>query len=137
MSIDNWPQRIIYLFIFYALLILFYTSYLRTVYTKAWKPPQKVCDAKKLFKNRKLQYCIEGASKATYESVKDDERQLQLFLSDIARERDLTLLVRGFDHGIRFCDKCCCIKPDRSHHCSMCEQCVLLVLIGIFQLKKN
>ncbi|CBI63250.1 Palmitoyltransferase [Caenorhabditis elegans] len=111
LSIDNWPQRIIYLFIFYALLILFYTSYLRTVYTKAWKPPQK--------------YCIEGASKATYESVKDDERQLQLFLSDIARERDLTLLVRGFDHGIRFCDKCCCIKPDRSHHCSMCEQCVL------------
>ncbi|UMM24432.1 hypothetical protein L5515_004672 [Caenorhabditis briggsae] len=84
LSIDNWPQRIIYLI-----------------------------------------YFLEGVAKTTYATVKDDERQLQAFLADIARERELTLLVRGFDHGIRFCDKCCCIKPDRSHHCSMCEQCVL------------
>ncbi|CAI2348084.1 unnamed protein product [Caenorhabditis sp. 36 PRJEB53466] len=111
LSIDNWPQRILYLLVFYTLLVLYYTSYLRTIYTKAWKPPQR--------------FFIEGADKANYDQVRDDERQLQLFLSDIVRQRDLTLLVRGFDHGIRFCDKCCCIKPDRSHHCSMCEQCVL------------
>ncbi|KAF1761283.1 hypothetical protein GCK72_009538 [Caenorhabditis remanei] len=111
LSIDNWPQRIIYLIVFYTLLVLFYTSYLRTIYTKAWQPPQK--------------FFLEGAAKTTYDTVKDDERQLQLFLADIVRERDLTLIVRGFDNGIRFCDKCCCIKPDRSHHCSMCEQCVL------------
>ncbi|UMM24434.1 hypothetical protein L5515_004672 [Caenorhabditis briggsae] len=111
LSIDNWPQRIIYLIVFYTLLVLYYTSYLRTIYTKAWQPPPK--------------YFLEGVAKTTYATVKDDERQLQAFLADIARERELTLLVRGFDHGIRFCDKCCCIKPDRSHHCSMCEQCVL------------
>uniref|UniRef100_A0A1I7UHJ1 Palmitoyltransferase n=1 Tax=Caenorhabditis tropicalis TaxID=1561998 RepID=A0A1I7UHJ1_9PELO len=111
LSIDNWPQRIIYLIVFYTLLVLYYTSYLRTIYTKASSPPKK--------------FYLEGADKTTYDTVKDDERQLQAFLSDVVRERDLTLLVRGFDHGIRFCDKCCCIKPDRSHHCSMCEQCVL------------
>lgn len=27
--------------------------------------------------------------------------------------------------GPRFCAQCKCIKPDRSHHCSMCSQCVL------------
>ncbi|CAL2036902.1 unnamed protein product [Caenorhabditis brenneri] len=111
LSIDNWPQRIIYLIVFYTLLVLYYTSYLRTIYTKAWGPPKK--------------FYLEGTAKTTYDGVRDDERQLQAFLTDIVRERDLTLLVRGFDHGIRFCDKCCCIKPDRSHHCSMCEQCVL------------
>uniref|UniRef100_A0A8R1HQB5 Palmitoyltransferase n=3 Tax=Caenorhabditis japonica TaxID=281687 RepID=A0A8R1HQB5_CAEJA len=111
LSIDNWLQRIVYLTVFYPILILYYVSYMRTIYTKACEPPK--------------QYYLEGTERATFKSVREDERQLQVFLSDIARQRDLTLLVRGFDHGIRFCDKCCCIKPDRSHHCSMCEQCVL------------
>lgn len=27
--------------------------------------------------------------------------------------------------GFRFCSKCKCWKPDRSHHCSSCERCIL------------
>lgn len=27
--------------------------------------------------------------------------------------------------GFRFCSKCKCWKPDRSHHCSSCEKCIL------------
>ena len=26
---------------------------------------------------------------------------------------------------VRYCEKCLCIKPDRSHHCSVCEDCTL------------
>ena len=26
---------------------------------------------------------------------------------------------------IRYCEKCCHIKPDRCHHCSVCGECVL------------
>jgi hypothetical protein len=27
--------------------------------------------------------------------------------------------------AVRYCEKCQCIKPDRSHHCSVCEVCTL------------
>jgi len=27
--------------------------------------------------------------------------------------------------GLRFCRKCRCYKPDRSHHCSICNKCIL------------
>lgn len=29
------------------------------------------------------------------------------------------------DGGFRFCSKCKCWKPDRSHHCSVCGKCIL------------
>lgn len=25
------------------------------------------------------------------------------------------------------CPKCCCIKPSRAHHCSVCQRCVKIV----------
>ena len=48
--------------------------------------------------------------------------------------REFTLLYYNglfFSHlplnvlGVRFCDKCKAIKPDRAHHCSVCGRCVL------------
>lgn len=27
--------------------------------------------------------------------------------------------------AVRYCEKCCHIKPDRAHHCSVCGECVL------------
>merc|ERR1719433_568930 len=32
---------------------------------------------------------------------------------------------RSVQNAIRYCEKCLCIKPDRSHHCSVCEVCTL------------
>lgn len=29
------------------------------------------------------------------------------------------------DRTVRYCDKCRLIKPDRTHHCSVCGECVL------------
>lgn len=34
-------------------------------------------------------------------------------------------IVEHFFSDIRFCDKCKIVKPDRSHHCSVCRKCVL------------
>lgn len=41
------------------------------------------------------------------------------------KSKDLPLLTRTHSGGIRYCDKCKCIKPDRAHHCSVCQTCVL------------
>jgi palmitoyltransferase ZDHHC2/15/20 len=40
------------------------------------------------------------------------------------KAKDLPLKTRTYNGGIRFCEKCRCIKPDRAHHCSMCETCL-------------
>ena len=37
------------------------------------------------------------------------------------RAKHLPLLTRTESKDIRFCDKCKCIKPDRSHHCGIFE----------------
>lgn len=29
------------------------------------------------------------------------------------------------DNTVRYCDKCRLIKPDRTHHCSVCGECIL------------
>ncbi|CAF4580981.1 unnamed protein product, partial [Rotaria magnacalcarata] len=43
----------------------------------------------------------------------------------LSRETNLPLLTRHIDGSIRYCFICRCIKPDRAHHCSVCEKCVL------------
>jgi palmitoyltransferase ZDHHC2/15/20 len=41
------------------------------------------------------------------------------------RSKHLPLLTRTDSKAIRFCEKCKCIKPDRSHHCGTCQKCIL------------
>lgn len=60
---------------------------------------------------------LERLSKATSE-----EQQKQI-LEDVAR--DLPIVNRTHTGAYRFCDRCQVIKPDRTHHCSVCGVCVL------------
>lgn len=41
------------------------------------------------------------------------------------KAKDLPLLTGTNSGGVRYCDKCKCIKPDRAHHCGVCQTCVL------------
>jgi palmitoyltransferase len=45
------------------------------------------------------------------------------------KAKDLPLLTRTNSGGVRYCDKCKCIKPDRAHHCGVCQTCVLKMVI--------
>lgn len=47
------------------------------------------------------------------------------------RARNLPIFTRTVSGGVRYCDKCKCIKPDRSHHCGVCQKCVLK-MVGKF-----
>ncbi|KAK5137240.1 hypothetical protein LTR08_000210 [Meristemomyces frigidus] len=41
------------------------------------------------------------------------------------RTEGMTLVTAKSTGEPRFCKKCLCVKPDRTHHCSTCGQCVL------------
>jgi hypothetical protein len=39
--------------------------------------------------------------------------------------KELPVVTRTNNLSIRYCDKCKCVKPDRAHHCGVCQTCVL------------
>lgn len=55
--------------------------------------------------------------------VTEDARRV--VCESIVRERNLPILCRTYSGGFRICEKCNLLKPDRAHHCSVCDACVL------------
>ncbi|VDQ14773.1 unnamed protein product [Trichobilharzia regenti] len=43
-----------------------------------------------------------------------------VILETIVSDRNLPVYLAGPDGGIRICNICALIKPDRAHHCSAC-----------------
>ncbi|XP_063469332.1 palmitoyltransferase ZDHHC2 isoform X1 [Symphalangus syndactylus] len=39
--------------------------------------------------------------------------------------KDLPIYTRTMSGAIRYCDRCQLVKPDRCHHCSVCDKCIL------------
>merc|ERR1719268_587708 len=40
-------------------------------------------------------------------------------------EMEVSVMQRSIQGAIRYCEKCQAVKPDRSHHCSVCGKCIL------------
>jgi len=53
------------------------------------------------------------------------EEEWKEILADMSRYLGCTVRQRSVQNAVRYCEKCLCIKPDRSHHCSVCEVCTL------------
>ncbi|RXM93143.1 Palmitoyltransferase ZDHHC15 [Acipenser ruthenus] len=58
------------------------------------------------------------SDKERYENEERSEVQKQILL-DIAKR--LPVYTWAASGAVRFCDRCQVIKPDRCHHCSLCE----------------
>ena len=141
---------VIYLCIYHLLIILFLWSYYRTMFEKAVEPTREVSDeffslvefleTKIRLNNQFYIGDVEGERIALSQTI--EERRTGLIR--LARQANLPLLTRHFDGskhftediffrngktsfstGVRYCFVCQCIKPDRAHHCSVCEKCVL------------
>uniref|UniRef100_A0A915NS43 Protein S-acyltransferase n=1 Tax=Meloidogyne floridensis TaxID=298350 RepID=A0A915NS43_9BILA len=109
--LDDVIIRIIYLLIVHLLLFMFLWSYIKTVISTIGKPSE-------LF-----HIPIEVRE---YIAAATNDHEFRSILEEFVKERNIPLLTRGYDGGIRFCLKCSCVKPDRAHHCSVCGHCVLL-----------
>ncbi|CAL8355514.1 unnamed protein product [Merluccius merluccius] len=107
-TITNTFEKVAYLLVFHVCFVMFSWTYWRSIFT----PPASPC------KKFQLSY----SDKERYEMEERPDAQKQI-LVEIAKK--LPIFSRAQSGAIRFCDRCQVLKPDRCHHCSVCETCVL------------
>ncbi|KAM4796095.1 palmitoyltransferase ZDHHC20 [Rhinophrynus dorsalis] len=107
-TIKSDAERVVYLVIFHLLFILFLWSYWKTVFTRPATPSKEFC----LSKSDKEQYVRETSQELQQEILRRAAKDLPIY----------TTTEKG---AISYCDKCQWLKPDRCHHCSICNRCVL------------
>ncbi|KAH0630894.1 hypothetical protein JD844_004225 [Phrynosoma platyrhinos] len=103
MTLTNSIEKVAYLTIFHVIFILFVWTYWKSIFTPPQQPDKK--------------FHMSYADKERYENEERPEGQRQI-LAEMARK--LPVYTRTGNGGIRFCDRCQLIKPDRCHHCSVC-----------------
>ncbi|XP_077491893.1 palmitoyltransferase ZDHHC20-B-like [Amblyomma americanum] len=100
-------QRFAFSTVFHLLLLLCLWSFVQTTVTAV--PPIPGYFGLSESDQRLLEQCA------------DDEARGE-FLDILAENRGV--LTRGTSGGVRFCERCQQVKPDRAHHCSQCLRCV-------------
>ncbi|XP_064636682.1 palmitoyltransferase ZDHHC20-B-like isoform X3 [Lineus longissimus] len=107
-TVDSIVEKVFYLLLYHPILFFFMWSYWKTIFTDVAVVP------KQFFLSP------QDAEKLEQEESDDNQRQL------LARfARNLPVQCRTVSGAYRYCEKCKAIKPDRGHHCSVCECCVL------------
>lgn len=109
-TVENLAEKIFYLIFYHIILVIFVWSYFMTIFAPRCEAPS----------NWKLTPAMaERLNKAA--SEEEWKNLLELFVV----EMEISVMQRSVQGAIRYCDKCEAVKPDRSHHCSVCGMCVL------------
>ncbi|XP_060050705.1 palmitoyltransferase ZDHHC20 isoform X5 [Erinaceus europaeus] len=87
---------------------MFVWSYWMTIFTSPASPSKE--------------FYLSQSEKERYEKESSQEQQ-----QDILRRaaRELPIYTTSASRAIRYCERCQLIKPDRAHHCSACDICIL------------
>ena len=109
-TVDSLGEKVFYIVFYHIILVLFVWSYWKTIFA----PIPKTDSSWKL-----STAMLERLSSAKNEE--DWKNLLELFVI----EMELPVVQRSIQGAIRYCDKCQAVKPDRSHHCSVCQDCIL------------
>jgi len=107
---DSQVEQLVCLIVFHFVFLLFVWTYFMAVVT----PPGKVPASWHLAKED-----VERLAGAR------SEDEWKSILASQASQLGCKVKQRSVQAAIRYCEKCLCIKPDRCHHCSVCEQCTL------------
>uniref|UniRef100_W5M0Y0 Palmitoyltransferase n=1 Tax=Lepisosteus oculatus TaxID=7918 RepID=W5M0Y0_LEPOC len=107
-TIKNPGEKIVYMVIFHLSFIMFVWSYWKTIFTTPANPSKE--------------FSLSKSDKEQYEREERPESQQEILRR---AAKDLPLYTRTGTGAIRYCDRCQVIKPDRCHHCSACDMCVL------------
>ncbi|XP_062856445.1 palmitoyltransferase ZDHHC15B [Trichomycterus rosablanca] len=107
-TVQNTFEKAAYLSLFHVCFVMFCWTYWKAIFTPPASPSKK--------------FHLSYRDKERYEMEERPEVQKQI-LVDIAKR--LPIVTRAQSGAVRFCDYCQLLKPDRCHHCSVCERCVL------------
>lgn len=109
-SLSSLWKQILYLVIFHILFIFSFWSYIQTIFTPFTKIPSKF-------------FLTPEVSEDLAKASSDEHRNA--ILAYVVKKNDLPVVCRTYQGGVRYCEKCNMIKPDRCHHCSICGICIL------------
>eukprot|EP00092_Neocalanus_flemingeri_P028463 GFUD01030907.1.p1 GENE.GFUD01030907.1~~GFUD01030907.1.p1 ORF type:complete len:477 (+),score=126.22 GFUD01030907.1:106-1536(+) len=108
--VDNVLEQVVCAVVYHCLVIMFVWSYYMVVFT----PPGSVPPSWRLSKG--------DVDRLALAQSEDEWKNI---LASLAVQLGCTVKQRSVQNAVRYCEKCLCIKPDRSHHCSVCEDCTL------------
>lgn len=109
-NLTNAVLRILYLLVFHFLMVMTLWSYYQTVFTGPGKVPRNF-------------FLTTADMESLNASTTEQERQA--IFNNLVQERNMPIAARTYSGSFRICEKCNLIKPDRAHHCSVCDACVL------------
>ncbi|KAI0989628.1 hypothetical protein GJ496_008299 [Pomphorhynchus laevis] len=107
-AIEYKAARVITLIFGQILYALLCWSFIRSILAKIPTPPSE--------------FYISSDVTSRFMYDLDEEHSVE-YLNEHAK--DLPVLCRLPNGSVRFCNICMCIKPDRCHHCSVCNRCIL------------
>ncbi|XP_014670661.1 PREDICTED: palmitoyltransferase ZDHHC2-like, partial [Priapulus caudatus] len=107
-SVESGVQKALYLMFFHLIFLIFVWSYYQTIFTEPAPVPS--------------QFYLSAVDVDDLENAETEDVQRQI-LAKAAKK--LPILCRTMNGCNRYCEKCQCLKPDRSHHCSVCGRCIL------------
>ncbi|KAF7248838.1 Palmitoyltransferase ZDHHC2, partial [Varanus komodoensis] len=117
-TMTNIGEKVVCLIAYHLFFMMFLWSYWKTIFTLPMNPSKEVSYNLVLEKPFHLSY----ADKELMERESRTETHQEV-LKRVAR--DLPIYTRTMSGAIRYCDRCQLVKPDRCHHCSVCDKCIL------------
>jgi len=109
-TMTNTTEQTICLVLYHIVFIFFIWSYYMCVLTHPGKVPPS-------WHLSKEDVELLGSARS--------EEEWKSTLSTLAHRLGCQVRQRSVQNAMRYCEKCLAIKPDRSHHCSVCEECTL------------
>ncbi|XP_048400465.1 palmitoyltransferase ZDHHC2 isoform X3 [Stegostoma tigrinum] len=108
LSMKNIDEKVVCLVFYHLFFIMFVWSYWKTIFTKPMNPSKE--------------FHLSYTDREQIEREDRGEGQQEV-LRRMAKE--LPIYTRTLSGAIRYCDRCQLVKPDRCHHCSVCDKCIL------------
>ncbi|XP_030756575.1 palmitoyltransferase ZDHHC15B isoform X1 [Sitophilus oryzae] len=108
-TVENTLGQIVYLIFYHLFFFMFCWSYVQAIFTDIGKVPNN--------------FKINDTDFEEYINHSDSLEMQNRILDNCAKNLPITNVTIG--GSVRFCDKCKTVKPDRTHHCSVCGECVL------------
>uniref|UniRef100_A0A8C4R1G8 Palmitoyltransferase n=2 Tax=Eptatretus burgeri TaxID=7764 RepID=A0A8C4R1G8_EPTBU len=107
-TVTNAEEKVAYLLAYHILFAMFIWSFCQTIFTPPKRPSKE--------------YCLAPYDGEAMEADGSIELQKEILKRTA---KGLPLFTRTESGALRYCERCQLIKPDRCHHCSVCDICVL------------